>query len=150
MADVTHSNRAFIRLAGVALLAAWSIFQILPSVGRLWAPLGDVGLAISQGGWVERVSPGSPGAQAGVRDGDRIDIPSTPFESRRVIGNAPFPYERYTVAIRRANQMRLVSLFPVPEQLSAATKLGIVVRTITPIIAIVLSGWLVIMRPTAM
>ncbi|HZT11603.1 MAG TPA: hypothetical protein VFA29_02290, partial [Candidatus Baltobacteraceae bacterium] len=129
---------------------AWSIFQILPSVGRLWTPLGDVGLAISQGGWVERVSPGSPGAQAGVRAGDRIDIPSTPFESRRVGGNAPLPYERYTVAIRRANQTRLVSLFPIPEQLSAATKLGIVVRTITPIIAIVLSGWLVIMRPTAM
>src|ERR1700687_4823394 len=71
------------RLLVVLLLGTWMLAVVLPSVARLWAPLGAFGYTVDSDGSVKSVTPGLPAARAGLHPEDRFDLKAVPFELRR-------------------------------------------------------------------
>src|ERR1700688_3687884 len=71
------------RLLVVLILGIWMLAVVLPSIARLWAPLGTFGYGIDPNGLVISVSDDSPAARAGLRPGDICDLKAVPFDLRR-------------------------------------------------------------------
>lgn len=146
-----RSGRAFWRWFFVCALAIWSIGVVLPSLGRLWAPLAQTGFYSTTDGWITDVERGSPAERAGIRVGERVDLPRMDFESRRVgVGLAVVPAGTYRVAILHGTRLRYVTVGTAPEPLSASSRVGLVLRTLAAIILIIGGVVLVLLRPSLM
>src|ERR1700680_4668289 len=102
------------RLLLVLLVGLWMLSVVLPSIARLWSPLGTFGYAVDSDGRVTSVSTGLPADRAGLRAGDVLDLRAVPFESRRyAIGpltRAPLPGTSIELPVREAAGDRAVAM----------------------------------------
>ena len=140
----------FTRWFVVVALCFISISCILPSIGRFWSPLADLGFNGTQEGWVTSVAPDSPASRAGLRRGDRVDMARTPPESRYAMAGAPLAWRTYTLSVFRGGRERVVRISPVAEQLSLSTKIALATRQLAAIVMPLSGAVLLLMRPSLM
>ena len=133
---------------------AWGTLLILPEVSRLWAPLGTLGFQANNNGVIEQIDDRSPAAKAGIEENDRIDLKKTPFASRRAINGLVFVPLGIPVVLVIAKPGQSVektyTLTPVPETLSVADKVTLVLDEIFGLGFIAIATILVLQRPSAM
>lgn len=101
------------RLIVVALLAALMLGTTLPDVVRVFGrPVYEFGYRIDYIGFITGVEAGSPAAKAGIQQGDRLDILSTPREriSAAYLGGTIVSQERVVLGLMRDGKSRLLSL----------------------------------------
>jgi hypothetical protein len=139
------------RLLIVLLLGTWMLAVVLPSVARLWAPLGTFGYAVDSDGRVTSVSAGLPADRAGLRPGDVFDLKSVPFELRRyAIGPLTrAPLEGTSIELPVLGRHG-ISMTAVAETLSGPDKFSLVMRSLGALVFIVVGAGLVLLRPSPM
>src|SRR5579863_5266735 len=81
--QTTSSTASIGRVTLVLTLAIWMLSVALPSVIRLWSPLGSYGYLTNADGVITTVGRGSPADVAGIHVGDRIVLRSVPYSVRR-------------------------------------------------------------------
>lgn len=142
------------RLLVVLLLGLWMLGVVLPSIARLWVPLGTFGYAVDPDGQVTSVSPGLPADRAGLRTGNYFDLNAVPFELRRY---AVGPLTRTLLArasialpVHATGGDRVVAMSAVAESLSGVDKFSIVMRSLGALVFIVVGAGLVLLRPSPM
>jgi hypothetical protein len=142
------------RLFTVLLLGMWMLAIVLPSVARLWAPLGTFGYAVDPDGRVTSVSAGLPADRAGLRTGDAFDLKAVPFELRRyAIGpltRAPVAGTTIAIPVLAKVDDRVVAMTSVAESISGVDKFSIVMRSLGALVFIVVGAGLVLLRPSPM
>jgi hypothetical protein len=144
------------RLLVVLLLGMWMLAVILPSVARLWSPLGTFGYAVDADGKVTSVSAGLPADHAGLRAGEFFDLKSVPFELRRYavgpLTRAPVAGTSIAMPVRAAKSDadRSIAMTSVPESISAADKFSIFMRSLGALVFILVGAGLVLLRPSPM
>jgi len=151
-ANAASAGRIVARWFFVLALSIWSIGIIIPSLGRLWSPLGSIGLYCTADGRITSVEPNAPAAGAGIRRGDQIDLRATEFESRRVvIWNCSFLRRgTYHLAIAHGAVVRHVDLRTIPESIGSWSRIGLMLRTAAAIILVLTGALLVLLRPSLM
>src|SRR5580704_18947521 len=126
-----QSSFSYGRLLVVLLLGSWMLAVVLPSVSRLWVPLGTFGYAVDPEGLVTGVSSDLPADRAGLRVGNYFDLRAVPFEWRRyAIGpltRAPIAGTSIELPIRDSH--RSIAMTAVAESLSGVDKFSIVMRS---------------------
>jgi hypothetical protein len=144
------------RLLVVLLIGAWMLVVILPSVSRLWAPLGTFGYAVDSDGGVTSVSAGLPADRAGLRAGDEFDLKVVAFELRRYavgpLTRAPLAGTSIALPVRTTASTadRVVTMTAVAESLSPADKFSIVMRSLGALVFILVGAGLVLLRTSSM
>lgn len=142
------------RFAVVLILGVWMLAVVLPSVSRLWAPLGTFGYGIDPNGRVTSVSAGSPAERAGLHPEDSYDLKAVPFELRRYavgpLTRAPLAGTRIELPVIGLAGDREVAMTAVAETLSGADKFSIVMRSLGALVFIVVGAGLVLLRPSPM
>jgi hypothetical protein len=144
------------RLLVVLLIGAWMLVVILPSVSRLWAPLGTFGYAVDSDGGVTSVSAGLPADRAGLRAGDEFDLKVVAFELRRYavgpLTRAPLAGTSIALPVRTTASTadRVVTMTAVAESLSPADKFSIVMRSLGALVFILVGAGLVLLRTSPM
>lgn len=108
----------------VAALTLWALASIVPDLGRLFEPLGTIGMTAAFDGRITSVDPGGPAAAGGVvppragRDGDRIDFYRTSrevlFEVYGGLGGRPLFSQGHHITLA------LISPSGVPKTVSLA------------------------------
>lgn len=144
----------------VALLGLFVIASTLPGLSLLWdstdvsyGPQGPLGFATDYDGAVKAVEPGSPAARAGVRDGDRVDLHRTAFDSRCYVAGSPAKVpagQHVDLWMIRGNEERLITLMPAASDYPSFAKVNLLARTIAAFIFVVVGGLLVLLRPSTM
>jgi hypothetical protein len=147
-----QSSFSYGRLLVVLLLGSWMLAVVLPSVSRLWVPLGTFGYAVDPEGLVTGVSSDLPADRAGLRVGNYFDLRAVPFEWRRyAIGpltRAPIAGTSIELPIRDSH--RSIAMTAVAESLSGVDKFSIVMRSLGALVFIVVGAGLVLLRPSPM
>jgi len=151
-ASAVPAGRIIARWFFVLAITIWTIGIAIPSLGRLWSPLGSIGLNCTGDGRITDVQPNAPAARAGIRSGDQIDLRATAFESRRVVLSTCFGLRRmtYHLAIARGTPVRYVDLTTIPESVGSWSRVGLLLRTAAVIILVLTGALLVILRPSLM
>jgi hypothetical protein len=151
-ANAVPAGRVITRWFFVLALSIWSIGVIIPSLGRLWSPLGVIGLGCTVDGRITSIDPNGPAAHAGIRGGDQFDLRATEFESRRVVaeGCSLIPRATYHLAIAHGAIVHHVNLSTIPENLGIWSRIGLVLRTAAAIILVVTGALLLLLRPSLM
>ena len=140
----------------VGIIALWQLTVSVPSVSRLWHPLGWFGYHANSDGAVTQVSPGSPADRAGLSSGDRFAVSLVPAGQRRfALGPlylAPSPGYRLTLPVSAPGSQaaRTIVMTAVSEPLSLPDDILILVRTFGAIVFVLVGASLVLMRPSAM
>src|ERR1700676_3807323 len=147
-----QSSFSIVRLLVVLLLGLWMLTVVLPSIARLWAPLGTFGYTVDSDGSVKSVSPGLPAARAGLHPDDAFDLRAVPFELRRyAIGpltRAPLAGTAIEMPVRGTTGDRGIAMTAVAETLSGADKFSLVMRSLGALVFIVVGAGLVLLRPS--
>lgn len=142
------------RLLAVALVSFWMLAVTVPSVSRLWHPLGTFGYRADSDGRVTQVSAASPAQKAGLVTGDRFDVTSIPADERRYALGPLFlaPSAGYSIRLPviEGSTTRTIAMPAVPERLSLADKLLLIVRTLGAVVFVLVGASLVLLRPSAM
>ena len=138
------------RWFAVVALCFLSISCTLPSIGRLWSPLADLGFSGTQEGWITSVAPNSPASRAGLSPRDRVDMARTPAESRYAMAGAPLAWRTYTLSVIHGGRENIVRLVPVAESLSLSTKIALATRELAAIVMPLSGAVLVLLRPSLM
>ena len=122
------------RLFVVLLLGMWMLAVVLPSIARLWSPLGTFGYAVDPNGHVTSVSAGLPAGRAGLQTGNDFDLNAVPFDLRRYavgpLTRAPFPGTSIEMPVHAIGGDRVVVMAAVAESLSGVDKFSIVMRSL--------------------
>jgi hypothetical protein len=149
-----QSTFSFGRLLVVLLLGLWMLAVVLPSISRLWAPLGTFGYAINVNGIVTRVDAGLPADRAGMRKDDVCDLKAVPFDWRRYavgpLTRAPSAGTAIELPFRASKGDRVIAMTAVTETLSGPDKFSLVFRTLGALVFIVVGAGLVLLRPSPM
>jgi hypothetical protein len=149
-----QSSFSAVRLLVVLILGVWMLAVVLPSIARLWAPLGTFGYGIDPNGVVVSVSADSPAARAGLRPGDTCDLKAVPFDLRRyAVGPltlAPLAGMKVELPIQGPAGDHTIAMTAVAESLSGADKFSLVVRSLGALVFIVVGAGLVLLRPSPM
>jgi hypothetical protein len=142
------------RLITVALISVWMLAVTVPSVSRLWSPLGTFGYHADSDGIVTQVSAMSPAKEAGLAPGDRFAKTSIPSEKRRyAIGPlflAPAPGYSIRLPVVERSGIRTVTMSALAERLSFADDVLILIRTLGAVVFVLVGASLVLLRPSAM
>lgn len=142
-------TRSAVRVIVVTVLAVWSMAVVMPSLARLWHPLGSVGLSATGDGHIDSVVDGSAAAKAGIHAGDRIDMRSTGLDSRRIAGlSVGLKRQEYRLSIVHDGKSRIVTLQPADERLGFASRAGLIARTITVVVIVATSAVLLCLHPS--
>jgi hypothetical protein len=148
----SDAARSVIRIVIVAALTAWSLATTLPDIALPWHPFGSFGFFSDLDGNVTEVFPGYAAAQAGMRVGDRVDLPKTPFESRRYIGltyAATFQAGvRATFVVDRGDASTTMTLVSKTFTRSAADNISDVAIVLAQSILVLIGASLVLLRPS--
>lgn len=150
--NAAPAGRIIARWFFVLGIGIYSIGAITPALGRLWSPLGSVGLSCTADGLITRVDPNTPAARAGIRGGDQIDLRATDVQSRRVViwGCSLLRPQIYHLAIMHGTVVRDVDLHALPESLGSWSRVGLVLQTGAGIILVLTGVLLVLLRPSLM
>jgi len=152
--QTTSSSASFGRVVVVLALGIWMLSIVLPSVLRLWSPLGSFGYLTNANGEITSVSPGSPAAASAMHVHDKIDLATESLEFRRyAVGPltlAPAPGTKIELKLQTADGPRLINMTAVAESLSAGDKFTVVMRTLGALVFVVVGGALVLIRPSAL
>jgi hypothetical protein len=136
----------------VALLAALMLGTTLPDVVRVFDhPIYEFGYRIEYSGFITGIEAGSPAAKAGIQQGDRLDILSTPRDriSAAYLGGTIVPHESVAMGIMRDGKTRLVSLTAdLPEP--AYTRPLVLARELAGLVFVLVGAMLVLLRPGPM
>src|SRR5450631_3260464 len=136
----------------VALLAALMLGTTLPDVVRVFDhPIYEFGYRIDYFGFITGIEAGSPAAKAGIQQGDRLDILSTPRDriSAAYQGGTIVPHESVAMGIMRDGKTRLVSLTAdLPEP--AYTRPLVLARELAGLVFVLVGAMLVLLRPGPM
>jgi hypothetical protein len=156
----TVVSRSVVRTVVVALLALFVVASTVPGLSMLWdstdvsyGPQGPLGFSTDYDGVVKAVDPGSPAAQAGIRDGDRVDLKRTPFEDRHYLAAAPARVpagKSVTIWVKSGSSERPLALTAEPGDYPPAAKVNLFTRTLAALIFILVGGLLVLLRPSLM
>jgi len=142
------------RVLVVLLLALWMLAVVLPSIVRLWNPLGTFGYTVDSNGSVTSVGPGLPADRAGLRTGDVFDLKAVPFELRRYavgpLTRAPLAGTSIELPIPERAGDHGIAMTAVAETLSGADKFSLVMRSLGALVFIVVGAGLVLLRPSPM
>lgn len=140
------------RFLTVALISGWMLAVTVPSVTRLWHPLGTFGYRADSDGRVTQVSATSPAQEAGLKQGDRFALPLVPLEQRRYALGPLFlaPAAGYTIRLPvvDGSGIRTTTMTAVAEDLSVADKVLILVRTLGAVLFVLVGATLVLLRPS--
>ncbi|MBV9149902.1 MAG: hypothetical protein JO024_08550 [Candidatus Eremiobacteraeota bacterium] len=142
---------AVLRVIVVALLSAFVLGFSLPDFVRVFGhPLYDFGYTRNDA-YIVAVAKGSPADKAGVRPGDLIDFPTTPYDAR-VIGQVPgtiVPHKLVTISFIRNGQRRVVTMAADVREPIYREPL-IVAREIAMLVFIAVGAALLLLRPSPM
>lgn len=142
------------RILTVALVSFWMLAVTVPSISRLWHPLGTFGYHADSDGRVTQIAPDSPAQRAGLAPGDRFEVAQVPDDRRRYALGPLFlaPSAGFTLAlpVTTPSGTRVVTMTAVPERLSLPDQVLIVVRTLGAIVFVLVGASLVLLRPSPM
>jgi hypothetical protein len=161
----------------IIILAALAFGAIVPDFPRLlpwkkrqeaenrssyWYPLGTLGFRADNDGKVISVEKGGPAEEAGVREGDFVDLPATPRSARRAVNqfvlvsireplelhvrsrvrpagaDDPGPDEAFELSAAKRKDLK-----PVPEKLRIAGQFGLFIAQVAACFFIAFAAWLV-------
>jgi hypothetical protein len=153
-APTESSNFSIGRLFAVAILGLWMLAVVLPSISRLWSPLGSFGYSADPDGHITSVAAASPAAASGLHAGDAIDIKALTFDVRRY-GIGPLtlsatPGITITLPVRRDGADHPITMTSVAETMSVTDKVSVLLRTLGALIFVVVGAGLVLLRPSPM
>ena len=140
-----------LRICIVAAVSTWMLATTLPSITRLWHPLGSFGYRADSNGRASDVAPGSPASIAGLHDGDRFAVARTPMDVRKFTLGPLFLAkvgQTVTLPVIAGDGVRQVTMTAVPQTLSAADRILLVVRTLGAMIFVLIGAALVLLRPS--
>jgi hypothetical protein len=145
-------SRVIIRGCVVFVLTVVMIAANAADFRRIWIPLGVLGFSTDGNGVVTAVSDHRlPGARAGMRVGDRVDLASTPPQYRAFvyqIGYTPEPGNQVTFRLVSGRSSRDVTLTSVPqgpyEKAVGVTIFGVA------LLFILIGATVVLLRPSVM
>lgn len=141
-----------VSLIVVALLATLTLGTTLPDVVRVFGrPVYEFGYRIDYFGFITGIAAGSPAAKAGIQEGDRLDILSTPRDriAAAYLGGTIVPHERVAMAIMRGGKSRLLSLTADLPEPSYRWPL-VLARELAGIVYVLVGAMLVLLRPGPM
>ena len=142
---------ALLRIVLVVVLGLWTLTTIVPALGSVWRPQGELGMRADYDGRIMEVDPNGAAGHAGVAAHDRIDLARTPKENRRYAApNAPPPQPGAAIelGILHAGQFKTVTIHARSAMLSTAARWGIVGRIVQALVYVVVGGLLVLLRPS--
>jgi len=146
--------KSLVRVAVVIVIATWMLADAMPSISRLWAPLGTFGFSADADGHVTSVSPSSPAERAGLRVGDRFAVASIPPAGRRFALGPLFltarPGISLTLPVDARNGTSKIEIASTAERLTVADKLLVFVRAFGAMVFVVVGAALVLLRPSPM
>ena len=144
-----HSGRSMIR----AFVVAMSLFVLisgLSDVVRLWHPIGWFGTIANSDFYVLRVAPGTPADLAGIRAGDRFDIPRLRPQERWYLfpSNCLATGTTLSVGIIRNGLEHFVTMTSVQEPMGILQQAALIVSQITGLLFVLIGTVTVLMRPS--
>lgn len=131
MSTQSPSNRAALRALFVIALSLVVICFAAPDIRRLWQPFGVFGYGTNLDGVVTSIDANSPAANAGIQLGDRVDERLTPPQFRWFvvqIAVCPQPGVPVSFDLIHNGIHRTVTLIAVPEAMSNAHRVVIVIK----------------------
>ncbi len=135
-----------------AFVVALSLFVLisgLTDVVRLRHPIGWFGTLADSDFVVKQVAPGTPADRAGIRVGDRFDIPQLPPQERWYL----FPQNcldtgtTLTVGIIRGGREHFVTMTSVQEPMGLPQQAALVVSQVTGLLFVLIGTFTVLARP---
>ncbi|HEY7993022.1 MAG TPA: hypothetical protein VID24_02280 [Candidatus Eremiobacteraceae bacterium] len=146
--------RSIVRFAVVIVIGAWMLADAVPSISRIWAPLGTFGYTADADGRVTSVAASSAAANAGLRVGDRFAVASVPIDQRRFVLGPLFLTSRpgiaLTLPVSTPSGSRQIAMTSSAERLSVADKLLVFARAFGAVFFVVVGAALVLLRPSPM
>jgi len=140
------------RIFTVAVVSIWMLVTSVPSISRVWHPLGTFGYRSDSDGRVTQVATGSPADAAGLRVDDRFAVLLTPTSVRRyALGPlfvAPSAGVTISLPVTSGSSVRSIAMTAVPEQLSLTDKLVQIARALGVLIFCAVGAALVLLRPS--
>jgi hypothetical protein len=140
------------RIAAVAILAAWALFfSLAPLRGSFWLRPGQTPFRTDSTLTVVDVDPGGPAARAGIRFGDRVEGPPS-FEDRLYLQGLrnPGPRQLFAWRIRGKNGLRPVTIRVAVMEVDTVDMAYGFVEAIIDLIFVVVGSILVLLRPSKM
>jgi hypothetical protein len=151
------------------LIFVWALGMIVPDLVRLVQPLGSVGFYANSDGVIYDVAgpftdkAASPASKAGIREGDRIDLPRMschPYDAQTcasvlaVLGGLQYVLPGRAVVIDFAampdREARQVTLVAAERPTNWLVRVVLLLDSIAGILVVAAAGWLVWSRPGRM
>lgn len=152
--ETRTTAKSLVRIAVVAAIALWMLADSVPSISRLWTPLGTFGYFADADGRVTSVAASSPASTAGLQVGDRFAVASVPISERRFVLGPLFltsqPGVRLTLPVEATGRSHEITMTSTAEQLSFADKLLVFARAFGAVAFVVVGASLVLLRPSPM
>ena len=134
------------------VLTSVFIAIMLPDMVLPWHPMSVFGLNIGYDGTITNVAPGYAAANAGIQDGDRVDLPTASQDVRAQIGflyaGSGNPGKTLTFVVHHGATSRTVTLTSRVQQRSAADNVSDVVLIISGCLFALIASALVLLRPS--
>lgn len=154
--DVNSRGRKTWRIVLLCVIAAYYLLLIIGSSRWLYSTIGDLGLVADSDGRLLAVDPKGAAADAGLHEGDRIDLKSASASQRYFLWNTRSlsltvaPGMRVAFPVVRPARPRLVTLTSKPLDISASDK-AIAITVDFAFLALLLLGTVVVLqRPSLM
>lgn len=141
------------RTASRVLVVALSLFVLTSGVSdivRLWHPIGWFGTLANSDFVVSHVAPGTPADRAGIRVGDRFDVPRLRPQERWHLfpANCLDTGIRLTVGIIRDDGEHFVTMTSVQEPMGAPERAALVVSVVTGLLFVLIGTFTILLRPS--
>ena len=152
--DPAPSARTLLRVVVVAVVVILGILAGCPDIVLPSHPTAELGITTDGEMTILDVTPGSSAARAGIVAGDRIDIPATPFASRKSLNSGSPNSVRdgalVPLVIVHGGRSRSVALLGTTVPRSFADNATDVFLVIGEVALAVISAILVLLRPSRM
>src|SRR5579864_6060628 len=139
-------HQAALRALVVVALSLFVVFEAVPEVRRVWLPVGVFGYGTNLDGVVTGIDTDSPADKAGMQLGDRIDVRLTPPQNAWLVIQqpvAPKPGDSISFDVAHQGAHRTVTLTSIPEPISDAFKVILVIAVGATLLVVTIGAALV-------